>query len=214
MKKAFGYCRTSGAGQVNGDGPERQRLAIQKYAAAHDIEVVQIFEDKGVPGATDWVNRPAWMDMIKSLNGTSTIIVEGLDRLARELGVQEYILADLTRRNITLLSSREDDIQSTDPARILFRQMLGSIYQYEKSLLVLKMAGARKRIREASGRCEGRKPYGTRPEEEDALHRMRNLRDGGYTFRRIAEVLNGRGLSRYGKPWSAATVHKILGRQA
>ena len=38
--KAVSYVRVSGKGQVEGDGPERQRQAIRKYAASAGIELL------------------------------------------------------------------------------------------------------------------------------------------------------------------------------
>jgi hypothetical protein len=48
---------------------------------------------------------------------------------------------------------------ANDPTRILVRQMMGAVAQYEKSQIVLKLRGARMRKRAKEGRCEGRKPY-------------------------------------------------------
>jgi hypothetical protein len=45
------------------------------------------------------------------------------------------------------------------------RQIAGSFAQYEKTRLVTKLRGARERIREASGKCEGRKSYAERDPE-------------------------------------------------
>jgi DNA invertase Pin-like site-specific DNA recombinase len=59
MKKAYAYLRVSGRGQVGGDGFTRQRLAIKEYAAKHGIKTVQVFEEKGVTGTADLVDRPA-----------------------------------------------------------------------------------------------------------------------------------------------------------
>lgn len=215
-RTAFGYVRTSGQSQVNGDGPERQRLKIAEYAEANGIQVVEIFEEKGVSGAKEFIDRPAWMEMISKLNGTNTIIVEGLDRLAREMGLQEYVLADLGRRGITLLSTREDDVQNPDPSRVLFRQLMGSIYQFEKSMIVLKLRGARQRMKKATGRCEGRKPYGEAKKPEDAagelatLARMKEL-NGTMSINAIARTLNAEGLKpRDGVRWYPAVVQRIL----
>jgi len=49
---------------------------------------------------------------------------------------------------------------ASDPSRIAFRQMMGVFAQYDKSMLVLRLAGARARKRAREGRCEGRKPFG------------------------------------------------------
>ena len=40
MTKAIAYLRTSSATNVQGDSSTRQRLAIQGYAKAQDIEIV------------------------------------------------------------------------------------------------------------------------------------------------------------------------------
>jgi DNA invertase Pin-like site-specific DNA recombinase len=43
------------------------------------------------------------------------------------------------------------------PTAVLVRQVLGAIAQFEKASAVAKLAAARKRKREANGKCEGRK---------------------------------------------------------
>ena len=52
----------------------------------------------------------------------------------------------------------EDD--PANPTRKLVRSILGAVSEYEKSLVVLKLRGARVRMRVKKGRCEGAKPYG------------------------------------------------------
>src|SRR5436309_9665819 len=44
----------------------------------------------------------------------------------------------------------------------MMRQIAGSFAQYEKTRLVTKLRRARECIREASGKCEGRKSYAER----------------------------------------------------
>ena len=104
MTKAFGYVRVSGKSQVEGDGFERQELAIRKYAKAHDIQVVRVFREKGVTGTKACEDRPAWMDLMESLhsNGTKTVIIEKLDRLSRDLMVQEVTVADIQKDGFEL----------------------------------------------------------------------------------------------------------------
>lgn len=51
-----------------------------------------------------------------------------------------------------------------DPGRVMFRQFQGAIAQCEKANIVLKLRGARQRIK--TGRCEGRKPYGANEGEQ------------------------------------------------
>lgn len=216
-RPAFGYIRVSGKGQLKGDGFPRQRADIEKFVTSHGYEIVQWYEERAVPGATEWQNRPEWTRMVQRLNGVQTIIVASLDRLARELFVQEYILRDLKQRHVTLLSANEEDIGS-DPARVLFRQIMGAIAEYDKSMLVLKLRAARDRIEAKTGRrCEGRKPFGSWPGESDIVADMRKLRAEDWTFQRIADHLNQTGVktrdNTHTKVWFPATVQKILKRQ-
>jgi len=68
---------------------------------------------------------------------------------------------------------------SDDPSRVLIRQILGAFAQYERAMIVQKLRGARRRIRAKVGRCEGRKPYGTRPGEAEVIEHMKNFANRG-----------------------------------
>ena len=141
MKKAHAYLRVSGKGQVDGDGFTRQLKAIKEYAAAHDMRIVDVYREKGVSGAKESADRPAWSELMTALhsNGVKVVIVEKLDRLARDLMVQETIVADLRKHGFELVSVAEPDLMANDPTRILVRQMMGAVAQYEKSQIVLKL---------------------------------------------------------------------------
>ena len=211
MKKAYAYLRVSGKGQVEGDGFERQLLAIKKYAAAHDIRIVKVFREEGVSGTKDWDDRAAFTEMMSLLlaNGTRTVLVENLSRLARDLMVQESIVADLRQKRLTLVSVAEPDLGSDDPTRILMRQMLGAFHQYEKAMLVAKLKGARQRIKAKTGRCEGRKPYGFREGEQEIVVRIVALRKKGLALQAIADTLNDeRVRTQTGKEWTPVQVQQ------
>lgn len=48
-------------------------------------------------------------------NGVKVVIVERLDRLARDLMVQETIVADLRKYGFELVSVAEPDLMANDP---------------------------------------------------------------------------------------------------
>jgi DNA invertase Pin-like site-specific DNA recombinase len=215
VTRAFAYLRVSGKGQVQGDGFPRQLAAIRKYAAAHDIRIVRVFEEKGVSGTVEGMDRPTWAEMIGLMlgDGVRCILVESLGRLARELFVQEYILRDLEKRGLALLSASEPDLGSTDPTRIMLRQIVGAVHEYERSMIVLKLRGARRRMKDKMGRCEGRKPYGARDGEAEVIERIKALRAKGYGYDLIASQLNADGIKpRSGRQWYGSTINGILRR--
>jgi len=219
MVKAFSYLRVSGRGQVDGDGFPRQRQAIKTWAAANGHRVVQEFREAGVTGDRETMDRPAWADMMTALHsdGVKTIIVEKLDRLSRQLMIQEATIAELQKNGFTLISVQEPDLMSNDPTRVAFRQMMGVFAQYDKTQIVLKLRAARQRVRAKEGRCEGRIFYGQHPdhpEELKILARMRTLRAAGLGFDRIAAKLNAEQLpTRTGKRWHGVVVNRILTRE-
>jgi len=217
MTKAYSYLRVSGRGQLDGDGFTRQRAAIKAYATANDFKIVQEFREEGVSGTIETMDRVAWAEMMAALhsNGVRTIIVEKLDRLARDLMVQEAAIADLRKYGFTLVSVQEPDLMANDPTRVLMRQLMGAVAQYDKSQIVAKLRGARMRQRATEGRCEGRKPYGTFEGEAAVIERMKALRADGLGFDRIAAALNAEGVAtRTRGRWHGVMVNRILKAQA
>lgn len=220
MMKAFAYLRVSGRGQIEGDGFTRQLESIGAYAKQHETGIVRVFREEGVSGTTDLENRPALAELIAALhaNGVRLVLIEKLDRLARDLMVQETIIADLKKNGFNLISVSEPDLLEDDPSRKLMRQIFGAIAEYDKAMVVLKLRGARARIRARTGRCEGAKPYGALAGEGEVLERIHALRASGMGFDRIAASLNAEGVRpRRGARWHGLTVNKILtgkGRKA
>ena len=219
MTRAYAYLRVSGKDQVQGDGFTRQLTAIKAYAAAHDIRIVRVFREEGVCGANELADRPALVELLEALATDGTrpklILIEKLDRLARDLMVQENIIVDLRKRGFELLSAMEPDLLQNDPTRVMMRQIFGSVAQYEKAMIVAKLKGARDRMKAKTGRCEGRKPFGHYDGEAAILKRMVALRQTDMGYDRIAGVLNAEGLKpRTGARWWGRTVNNILAAQA
>ena len=99
--------------------------------------------------------------------------------------------------------------------RTLMRQVIGAIAEYEKSMIVLKLRGARNRKRAKTGRCEGRKPYGFYPGEKKVIERMKALREQGTAYDKLAEQLTTEGFrTRKGTAWHGYSVQRILGRES
>lgn len=213
--RCYAYLRVSGKGQVAGDGFPRQRAAVRKYAAEHGLRIVHVFEEKGVTGAKESMDRPTFAEMMVALHsdGVRTILIEKLDRLARDLMVQEATIADLQKHGFTLISVAEPDLMATDPTRVAFRQMMGVFAQYDKSQIVLKLKAARMRKRAQEGRCEGRKPFGDKPGESAVRDRIVAMRKAGAKLQAICDALNAERVpTRYGRGWQPMTVRNIARR--
>lgn len=215
MEQAFAYLRVSGKAQIGGDGFPRQLAAVRSFAKEHGIKIERVFEERGVSGATDLENRPALSELMEALhsNGVRLVLIEQLNRLARDLMVQETIIGDLRKGGFELISVVEPDLLQNDPTRKLMRQFMGAIAEYEKSMLVIKLRCARQRMKAKTGVCEGRKAFGFHPSELKVIERMRELRAAGVSFDGIAAKLNADGVRpRKSERWWDSTVRNVLRR--
>jgi len=244
--KAFAYIRVSGKAQVDGDGPDRQRDKIADFCKKNSIEFLTDFFEQGVSGTVEAFDRPAFVEMLSEIdrvdrawletheaNGDIAkypqmpcvrleekmcVVVERMDRLARDLMVQEMLLVECRKRGIRVYATDQGlvDVANDggDPSRTLIRQIFGAIAQWEKSVIVMKTRSARDRIRKATGRCEGVKPYGELPGESTILGHIRNWRSQGLAYRDIAGSLNLSGYkTRHGQPWTKKHVANVLQTQ-
>lgn len=213
MKTAYAYLRVSGKGQLDGDGFRRQRQAIDQFAAANGFTIRHTFEEQGISGTKELEDRPALQDLLSALKDGDVriVLIEKLDRLARDLMVQETILADMEKHGFRVVSVCEPDLCSTDPSRVLVRQIFGAIAQYDRAMTVLKLRGARQRMKARQGHCEGRKAFGDRPGETETILRMCELRASGMAVDKIAAQLNTEGMpTRMGRGWHGMSVSRIL----
>lgn len=223
-KQALSYLRVSGKGQINKDGFPRQREAVLKYAKANSIEIIAEYRDEGVSGSKELEHRQglaALLDHIES-NGVKIVLVERADRLARDLMVSEVILGQFRDLGVNVISADSGVDLTTgdnDPTRTLIRQVLGAVSQFEKSIIVLKLRAARQRTKQKTGRCEGRKPYGYYPGEDEVVKRIKELYRKPYKEKRlgfgtIARKLNEEGITtRSGVQWSDTQIKSILTRK-
>ena len=223
--KAFSYLRVSDTSQVAGDGFPRQREAINRHAKQAGFEMVREFIEEGKSGETAWADRPAFSDMVSAIldNGVRTVIVENLTRLARAYVIQDAILVFLASKGVALISADTgEDVTAAfhgDPMKKAIIQMQAVFSELEKNSLVRKLKAARARKRIETGRCEGVKPFGTLPGEDEAVARMKALRRKPIgkakrmSYAKIAAAMQAEGFAtRSGGPWRASTVQDILKR--
>ncbi|MEN6438546.1 MAG: recombinase family protein, partial [Syntrophobacter sp.] len=167
-------------------------------------------------------DRPAFQEMVAEIlkDGVRTIIIEGMDRLAREYRIQETLLIYLASKGITLISARTEEnvteASQADPMKKALIQIQGIFAELEKNLLVKKLRNAREKARAERGKCEGQKGYsGKAPEIIQLIKDLRRKPKGQprRTYVQIAEDLNQRGLKTVkGCPFTGQTVQDILRR--
>jgi DNA invertase Pin-like site-specific DNA recombinase len=220
--KINAYLRTSTDSQE--EGLETQRAEIRAWAKREGHTVSEWFTDEGQSGSNGLEDR---VSLANALAVKQPIVVYKLDRLARDLVIQETILGQAKRDGIRLFStlSTEDaylEDDPKDPTRKLIRQVLGAVADYERAMIRLRMAAGANRKKAAGGYAGGGIPYGSRtqgrelvpdPQERKALSLMNHLHSEGRSLRYIARELDGKGWKpRKGKVWHPHSVGRILSR--
>jgi hypothetical protein len=121
----------------------------------------------------------------------------------------------LINRGIRVLTANGDDLtDSSDPSRVMMRQIAGAFHQYEKARLVAKLKVARDRKKLQVGKCEGRKSWAEiNPQLVLEAKRLRRRSPKGHqrSLRDVAAELAKLGyLNQRGATFSAASVASIL----
>ncbi len=226
-KRAAGYIRVSTKEQAEeGLGLQVQREGIEKYCAEHDLDLVHIYEDAAVSGANEAKLREGWALLTLGLNCKEfeVVVVLRLDRMARDLRVQEIMLRDVGERKGVVVSVDGTDLTDDDPIRVMFRQMSGMIAQYHKALIILQLAAGRRTKRKNGGYAGGWHPYGYRmsgkgrdsrlvvsEREASVVRAIFEAAASGLSTNRIANKLRAREEpTKRGGRWASETVRVIL----
>jgi DNA invertase Pin-like site-specific DNA recombinase len=217
--EAVAYIRTSSAANVGADkdSDKRQRAAIEGYAKRAGFVLVGEFTDAAVSGADPIESRGGFAELLDRIegNGVRTVIVEDASRFARELVTQELGILALIKRGVRVLTAGGDDLtDSSDPSRVMMRQIAGSFAQYEKTRLVAKLRAARERKRQAVGKCEGRKNWAEiNPELVREAKRLRRRSPKGHqrSLRDVAAELVKLGfVNQRGAEFSASSIASMI----
>jgi DNA invertase Pin-like site-specific DNA recombinase len=218
--EAVAYIRTSSAANVGADkdSDKRQRAAIESFANRAGFHLVGEFTDAAVSGADPIEARRGFTALLDRIEGNSvrTVIVEDASRFARELMTQELGILTLINRGVRVLTASGDDLtDSSDPSRVMMRQIAGAFHQYEKARLVAKLRSARQRKKEHAGKCEGRKSWvEVNPDLVREARRLRRRSPKGHqrSLRAIAADLAKLGyVNERGAQFSPSSVRSMLG---
>jgi DNA invertase Pin-like site-specific DNA recombinase len=215
----------SSAHQAEAFDPEVQRAAIRKWATANGHKVVA-WQTDVISGASELRDRAGWCEaaaLVKS-GKAQGVVVARLDRLARDVMVQELLLHKLSDLGGVVLSTRESEDEllngaSKDPSRKLIRVICGAISEYDREMTVDRLAAGRQAKATRGGYAHGALPYGYRsakgklvpvPAEQRALAKMKALASQAVPINEIARVLTAEGYpTKRGGRWCGATVARI-----
>lgn len=222
MQKAIGYIRVSTQGQADeGVSLSAQRAKIEAWCALNDAELVAVFEDAGISGAT-MTGREGLHAALKATGKGMALVSYSISRMARSTRDMLEIAERLDAKGADLVSVTERIDTTTAAGRMVFK-MLAVLADFERDQIGerTKMALAHKR---AKGEVYAATPFGfdavegrlVEVKREAAVVRdILQRREAGASLAEIADHLNEQGVpGKRGGRWHASTVRYLIQRQA
>jgi len=223
-----GYVRVSTEQQAGeGVSLEAQRVKLQAYAVAMDLELVAVFEDAGLSAKS--LARPGLQSALALLEEgkAAGLVVVKLDRLTRSVRDLGELVDRYFASRFSLLSL-SDSIDTRTASGRLVLHVLGAVSQWEReatgertrdALAQLRSDGVRLGAealgwhRSAATDAKGRRCCEDVATEGATIRRMRELRQQGLYVREIAAALEAEGRqTKRGGRWHATTIQRILAR--
>ncbi len=164
-----------------------QQDALQSYAAARGLEIVQEFVDHGISGSKD--RRPALDEMMVQAKRREfdAVAVVKLDRLARSTRHLTQLAAGLEALGVDLIVVDQGIDTSTPAGRLLFN-MLAAIGEFELDLI-------RERTRAGLRAAKKRGKRLGRPPVHIPLEEARRRLQGGESLSSVAKSLVAKELA-------------------
>ncbi|PEN43147.1 recombinase family protein, partial [Bacillus wiedmannii] len=215
-EKVVDYVRVSTEGQVReGYSLTYQVEEIQRYCNENELQLLHIYEDKGISGATVdedglTVEREGLQELLSDIayHQVSKVIVLNTSRLWRSDMAKVLIQRELKKHEVDVKAIEQSSysIYTHDPNDFLVNGMLELLDQYQRLEIALKLSRGRKKKAERGGYAGGGVLFGYKAKkgqkvlEVDAgkavvVRRLFELRYifKNWSFTQLAEQLNVEG---------------------
>ncbi len=216
MKKAIIYCRFSP--RPNADeckSNEKQAERCHAYCRVKGYYVADERQDNAISGAL--LARPGLTEAIEALEPGMILVVDSVDRLARDMLVNLTIRHQIDKAGATVEFADGSPNEDT-PEGKLFSHILAAFAAYERDRIAARTSAGLKR-KQDNGEYLGKPPVGYRvvdrqlvedKQEQNAITRAIEMSSRGATSGEIARFLTYLLGNFRGKPWSARTIRKII----
>lgn len=233
--KAVGYTRVSTETQVReGQGLQVQEEQIEKYCKARKLELVGVYEDRGISGAKAdeknlTIDREGLQNMLADIPsmGVKYVVVLNTSRLWRSDLVKILIQRELRKHDVDVKAIDQPTYSiysQDDPSQFLINGMMELLDQYQRLDIALRLKRGRMNKAKNGGFAGGQRALGykhiivdNKPDitidkkEAKTVSMIRNLRRRGLSMKAIADHLNDNQVpTKRGGNWYASTVQYIL----
>lgn len=208
MHAVIGYVRVStGAQEVNGYGLDAQREAITAECERRGWRLVETVTE--ARSAKD-LRRPVLAAALDRLDAGDAdgLVVAKLDRLSRSV-LDFATLGERSRRRGWGIACLDIGLDTSTPHGEAMANMIATFAQLERRLISdrtrVAMAAAPAKVRARYGNYQRRSNL-----PPNVKRRIRRWREGGRSYRAIADALNADGIpAEQGGPWHPNGVRRV-----
>ncbi|MEU5875000.1 recombinase family protein [Glycomyces sp. NPDC047369] len=207
--------------------PERQKEAIERWAAENGHTIVGWAEDLDVSGSTDPFERDELGPWLVERTGEfDGLCAAKIDRWARSIVHFSKLLAWCEEHD-KLAATADRQLHTSEPSGKLIAYVAAIFAEMELDAISERVSSARAKLRQQGKWPGGMAPFGYQtthdelgratglaidPERAPWARAMVANRLEGWSFQKIADWLGEQGVTSIkGKPWVGATVAKFLG---
>ena len=222
--RVIGYVRVSTQDQADhGVSLDAQRAKIEAYCSLRDLRLVEVIEDAGLSAKN--LERPGAqriLSMVKAREIDGVVVLK-LDRLFRNTA-DAIETSRLFESHGVAFHSLSENLDTGSAVGKFYFTLMAGLAELERNVTVERTKLALGRKREKGEKLGGHCPFGfdnvegklvANESEQAILTDMRKMREAGYSFQRIANALNGKGVvSKAGGEWKAGSVHAIIKKAA
>jgi DNA invertase Pin-like site-specific DNA recombinase len=220
-KTVVGYTRVSTDEQAKeGISLPAQAEKIKAFATLKDMQLVDIISDEGVSGKD--LQRPGLTKLLDLvLDGKAdAIVVYKLDRLSRRTRDLLFLIEDLFKKAHIRFFSLTEQIDTETAIGKFFLTLMGAMAQMERELIA-ERTKATLAYKKELGEYLGHVPYGyqvrneklvNNEKEQQVILEMKRLKKYGFSYRKIATLLNNQGIPTRSKgtKWYDSSVWYVL----
>lgn len=220
MAKAIGYVRVSTDKQVDeGISLDAQVAKIEAWASLNDYELVHIYSDEGISGAS-LNKRDGMLQALSKVKRGMAFVCYSLSRISRDTVDTIQISKRIENAGADLVSLSEK-IDTTGASGKMIFNMLAVLNQFERDQTAERTKLAMQ-FKKSQNQAYSPTPYGYDREGDDlvvnipealTVLRIRDMHASGKGFAEIARNLNLDGIpTKKKKLWRANTVFYLIQR--
>lgn len=219
-KKAIGYVRVSTDKQVEeGISLDAQIAKIEAWASLNDYELVQVYSDEGISGAS-LNKRDGMMQALNKVKKGMAFVCYSLSRISRDTVDTIQISRRIENAGADLVSLSEK-IDTTGASGKMIFNMLAVLNQFERDQTAERTKLAMQ-FKKSRNQAYSPTPYGYNREGDElvinipealTILRIRDMFQQGKGYAAIARTLNDDDVpTKQNKRWRANTVFYLLQR--